>query len=112
MTMLLLLFGTVMALLAQGPYPDWPQFRGVNGSGVYSGGPLPVTLSPGQSLAWSVNLPFGRSSPVVFRQRLFITASEGNRLITLCFNRVDGKLLWRHEMTRTRVEERVDRLND
>ncbi len=79
---------------------------------MYSGRPLPATLSPGQSPGWSANVPFGRSSPVVFGQRVFITASEGDRLITLCFNRADGKLLWRHEVTRIRIDERVERLND
>jgi hypothetical protein len=33
-----LLLVTVMAFLAQEPSPDWPQCRGGNGSGVYSGG--------------------------------------------------------------------------
>ena len=57
-------------------------------------------------------MPFGRSSPVLFDNRLLITASEGDRLVTLCFNRIDGQLLWRHEVKRTRITERVERLND
>ena len=91
---------------------DWPQFRGPNGAGVYVGRPLPTELTPGGSHTWSVDVPFGRSSPVIVGDRLYLTASEGNRLLTLCFRRGDGQLLWRHELLRTRVEERVESRND
>ena len=70
---------------------DWPQFRGPSGSGIYSGPPLPVTFGPTTALAWSALVPFGRSSPVVFGNRLFLTATEGERLLTLCFDRVSGR---------------------
>ena len=65
-----------------------------------------------ESLAWSAAIPFGRSSPVVFENRLFITASDGERLLTLCFDQLTGEMLWRHEVRRRRIEERVEPLND
>jgi hypothetical protein len=34
-----------------------------------------------------------------------MTASEGDRLITLCLDRLTGKLLWRSEATRARQME-------
>jgi outer membrane protein assembly factor BamB len=90
----------------------WPQFRGPNGSGVYTGPPLPATLSRATSLGWEKAVPFGRSSPVVRGDRVYLTGAEGDRLLTLCLDRRDGRLIWRHESTRSRVDERVDRLND
>jgi outer membrane protein assembly factor BamB len=102
----------VLAAAVSGAAADWPQFRGPNGSGVYSGPPLPITFGPKATMAWSAQLPFGRSSPIVFENRLFVTAADGERLLTLCFDRVSGRLLWRHEATRRRVDERIDRLND
>jgi outer membrane protein assembly factor BamB len=91
---------------------EWPQFRGVNGSGVAGPGSLPANLQPGESLAWSVAVPFGRSSPVVFGDRIFLTASESDRLSTLAYSRSTGKLLWRHDVKRRHSSERVERLND
>ena len=84
-------------LLAGSASADWPQFRGPNGSGVDSGGRLPAVLARDRTLAWSAAVPFGRSSPVLFDNRLVITASDADRLVTLCFSRIDGQLLWRHE---------------
>ena len=107
-----LLFTSIgVALFLATVSTDWPQFRGPNGSGVYTGESLPTTLTPASTL-WSVDVPFGRSSPVVVGERVFLTASEEGRLVTLCFNRVSGKRLWRHETKRRRIEERVERLND
>ncbi len=62
----------------------WPQFRGPNGSGVYAGPPLPATLSRATSLGWEKAVPFGRSSPVVHADRVYLTGAEGDCLLTLC----------------------------
>ena len=100
-----------LLLLAGSASADWPQFRGPNGSGVDSGGRLPAGPARDRTLAWSAAVPFGRSSPGPFDNRLLITASDGDRLVTLCFSRIDGQLLWRHEVKKTRITERVERLN-
>ncbi|MBK5290685.1 MAG: PQQ-binding-like beta-propeller repeat protein [Acidobacteriia bacterium] len=86
---LLLLF-TSLAFAA-----DWPRFRGPNGSGVGEATGLPVEFGPSRNAAWKTSVPFGRSSPIVAGGRVFLTASEGGKLITLAYDVVTGREQWR-----------------
>ena len=81
---------------------EWLQFRGPNGTGVAEGFPLPAEFSSTKSLVWKVPVPFARSSPVVTTDRIFLTASEGDKLITLALDRKTGKVLWRRDVVRAR----------
>jgi outer membrane protein assembly factor BamB len=79
---------------------DWPEWRGPARTGTSTETGLPSSWSPsGENLAWKA--PYGgRSSPVVFGDRLYLQntvgtgASEQERL--LCLNADSGKLLWEH----------------
>ena len=82
---------------------QWTQFRGPNGSGVDTSTGYPVEFSPTKNVAWKVAVPFGQSSPVVTGTRLYLTASDGERLITICLDKRTGKELWRREVKRARV---------
>ena len=46
----------------------------------------------------------GKSSPVLTRRHVFITAFENGKLFTQCFDRETGKLLWERSVDRARVE--------
>lgn len=81
---------------------DWLRFRGPNGSGVAETEGLPAEFNPAKNVSWKAAIPFGRSSPVVAGDRIFLTASEGDTLITLCLDRTSGKVRWRREVTRAR----------
>ena len=72
---------------------------------------LPVEFGPSRNVAWKQAVPFGRSSPIVFRGRVFLTASEGEQLITLAFDAATGRPLWRGELKRAR-EHKIYRAND
>jgi outer membrane protein assembly factor BamB len=82
---------------------DWPRFRGPNGTGVSDATGLPVEFGPEKNLAWRSEVPFGRSSPIATRDHVFLTAVEGDKLITLSLDRATGKLLWRREIIRSRA---------
>src|SRR4249920_703436 len=82
---------------------QWPQFRGPNGSGVDTSTGYPVEFSPTKNVDWKVAVPFGQSSPVVVGTRVYLTASDGDRLITICLDKRTGKELWRREVKRARV---------
>ncbi len=84
------------------PTNEWLQFRGPNGTGVAEGFALPATFSSTKNLVWKVLVPFARSSPVVTTDRIFLTASEGDKLITLAVDRKTGKVLWRRDVVRAR----------
>jgi outer membrane protein assembly factor BamB len=81
---------------------EWTQFRGPNGAGVAEGFALPTEFGAKKNLAWKTTVPFARSSPVVTADRVFLTASEGDKLITLALDRKTGKLLWRSDVPRPR----------
>ena len=81
---------------------EWPQFRGPNGTGVAEGFALPAEFNATKNLSWKAPVPFARSSPVVTADRVFLTASEGDKLITLALDRKTGKVLWRSDVVRAR----------
>jgi len=81
---------------------DWLQFRGPNGTGVAEGFAVPAEFSSTKNLVWKIPVPFARSSPVVTADRVFLTASETDKLITLAVDRKTGKILWRREVVRAR----------
>ena len=81
---------------------EWLQFRGPNGAGVAEGFSLPAEFSSTKNVAWKTPVPFARSSPVITADRIFLTATEGDKLITLALDRKNGKLLWRRDAIRAR----------
>src|SRR5687768_12306905 len=81
---------------------EWLQFRGPSGTGVADGPTLPAQFGAAKNVAWKVAVPFGRSSPVVTGDRVFLTASEGDKLVTLALDRKTGKMLWRRDVVRAR----------
>jgi hypothetical protein len=85
---------------------DWPRFRGVNGSGTAEAKNLPVEFGRDKNLAWRTPLPPGHSSPVWSGDRIFVTAHEGNKLLTICVDRASGAIRWKREVTRARIEQR------
>jgi outer membrane protein assembly factor BamB len=99
----------LLAHLLQGQ--DWPRFRGPNGTGVSETRNLPAEFGPGKHLLWRAPLGKGHSSPVVARDRVYVTAEEQEKLFTLCLRLADGKLLWKRESPRSR-REALDRRNN
>ena len=79
---------------------DWPQFRGVNSSGVTtSSARLPVEFSFEHKMRWQAPLGDGVSCPIVSRGRVFATgmADELRKLAVMAFDAADGAPLWRRE---------------
>ena len=77
---------------------NWNQFRGPNGQGVVETDRIPVHFSPESNVLWKAAIPVGHSSPVIWNNRIFLTASEPankKELITLAIDRQNGKILWR-----------------
>ena len=99
-----------LALCSLLPALDWPRFRGPNGSGVAEAGALPAEFGPEKSVIWKTALPPGHSSPILSGDRIFITAFEGPKLLTIAMDRASGKILWRRECPRPR-DESVDKRN-
>ncbi len=100
------LFIASLALTRAGA-EDWSQFRGPNGTGVSASTGLPEEFGPNKNVIWKTALPPGHSSPVLTRNRIFITAhtkeKENYKLLVICLDRQTGKLLWQREVPRSRV---------
>jgi outer membrane protein assembly factor BamB len=84
---------------------SWPQFRGPNSSGVAGKDKPPVQFGAETNLLWKAEVPSGLSSPCISGDRIFLTAFENGKLFALCFNRRDGKELWRQEAPPGKAQE-------
>lgn len=84
--------------------PQWPQFRGPGGSAVTADGEPVVYFGPATNVLWKVALPPGDSSPVIWGDRILLTAFDKPNLQTLCLDRGSGKTLWRHSVTPDKIE--------
>ncbi len=80
---------------------EWSRFRGPNGSGLSNATGLPVAVGPETNVAWAAAVPFGRSSPAITAHRIFLTATEDGKLITLAVDRASGKVLWQRQVERS-----------
>lgn len=87
----------IVALAASHVVADdhWPQFRGPGGLSNATDQSIPDEFGPRKNLAWRVEVPAGHSSPVVWGDRIFLTAAEKERLLILCYSAASGKELWR-----------------
>lgn len=84
---------------------DWPQFRGPNGSGVKETTGLPTEFGPDKNMIWKKPIPTGHSSPILIKDRIFLTACENEKLLTLCLDRKTGNTIWKKEAPRPRKEK-------
>jgi outer membrane protein assembly factor BamB len=94
-----LMFAASVLLLSGLPTSaHWPCWRGPDGSGVTAEKNLPTEWSGSQHVRWKVEVGgAGVSAPVVWGERVFVTASDGrlnDRLHVYCFHRDDGHTLW------------------
>ncbi len=82
---------------------DWPQFRGVNSSGIGTGVP-PLRFGPGKNELWKVGMAPGHSSPCIVDERIFLTTCDAatQSVAVRCLERSSGKTLWQNDI---RVDE-------
>jgi outer membrane protein assembly factor BamB len=92
---------------------NWPQFRGASGDGCAPSADPPITWSESTNVTWKISLTGrGRSSPVTFGDRIFLTTAveqgvvrtriEGDDMQTaehvslraMCLERATGKTIW------------------
>ena len=79
---------------------EWSQFRGPNGTGVSDTTGLPTEFGPNKNVIWKTELPAGHSSPVLTRDRIFVTAHDKEKLYVIALDRQTGKILWQREVPR------------
>lgn len=81
---------------------NWPGWRGPNRNGVTSDTGVPATWSATENVLWKMPLPgIGTSNPVVWGDKVFVTASEGRdqgELHVICFDRDTGRERWHQRL--------------
>ncbi len=82
------------------PKPDktnFPFFRGQDSRGMAGGSGYPVEWdgNTGKNIEWKIQLPLtGKSSPVIWDEKIFLTGAEGNQCDVYCIDKNSGSLLW------------------
>ena len=82
---------------------NWPGWRG-DGSGASAQKDLPIVWSEDQNVIWKRPLPGeGNSSPVVWSNQLFVTASadEGMKRLVICIDVGTRQVIWQKELATT-----------
>lgn len=83
--------------LIASPEPDWPQWQGPHRDGAAreEKNLLPSWPENGPPLAWKIEeLGAGWSSPIIVKDRLYITGDVGQDLVVYAFD-LEGKPQWR-----------------
>jgi len=90
---------------------EWTRFRGPNGSGLSTATKIPAEFGPDKNLIWRLSLPQGHSSPILYDNRIYLTAMRGDELITMAIDRQAGRILWERSAppVKTRV---IDKRNN
>ena len=87
--------------------PDWPAFRGPNGDGHAESESAPLEWDAETHVRWRVPLDQpANGSPIVSGGRVFLAMpedAEGKGRSLLCFDRTNGKELWRRTVDFGRV---------
>jgi outer membrane protein assembly factor BamB len=81
---------------------NWPGWRGPSRNGVSSETSVPTTWSADENILWKVPVPgTGTGNPIVWGDRVFLTASDGRdqgELHVLCFDRDTGRTRWHRRL--------------
>jgi outer membrane protein assembly factor BamB len=76
---------------------NWPAFRGQDSRGIAGGSDYPTEwdAASGKNIAWKLEVPgSGKSSPVIWGDKIFITSAREKICEVYCINKKDGKILW------------------
>jgi outer membrane protein assembly factor BamB len=95
----------------------WPTFRGPGGRGVSAFDNIPTEWSVAEgkeiNLRWKSAVPLpGNNSPIVWKDRVFLSGADANRREVYCFDAKSGKLLWQKEVLSPQNSAKLERQPD
>jgi len=76
---------------------NYPFFRGQDGRGIAGGSGYPTEWNgeAGTNIKWKIEVPkYGKSSPVIWGDKLFVTGAEGTQAEVYCVDKNSGNILW------------------
>lgn len=81
------------------PEEIWPQWRGPTGDSVSPSRNLPIKWSKTENVVWKAPIPgWGTSTPAIWKNAIFVTTQEGERLLLIRLDRQNGKIVWQREV--------------
>ena len=105
MAIVLLSFAIVQA-------ENWPQWRGPNLNGVSNEKNLPVKWTTEENVVWKVAMPgFSGSTPIIWRDRIFLNVAEGDNLSLWCVDKTKGEVLWKKPLGTGNVKMRKQNMS-
>ena len=87
-------------LVAQGPGPEWPQFRGPNRDGAVCSFVEPKAWPERLTQKWKVDVGEGHASPVLVGSRIYTFARQGANEVMQALDAEPAKPSGRHAMPR------------
>ena len=86
---------------------NWPQWRGPALNGVSNEKNLPVKWTTEENVVWKVAMPgLSGSTPIVWRDRIFLNIAEGDNLALWAVDRSKGEVLWKKPLGAGNVKMR------
>ena len=76
---------------------NYPFFRGQDGRGIAGGQGYPTEWdgAEGKNIKWKVQTPKpGKSSPVIWGDKIFVTGAEGMQCEIYCIDKASGSVIW------------------
>lgn len=96
---------------------DWPQFRGLDGTGAVPDAQTVASLDlkTGENIKWSTDMPGPTAgTPAIVGDYVFTTAgtADTNRLLAMGLSRTTGEVLWQHDIAEARKSKSRSRENN
>ena len=86
---------------------NWPQWRGPALNGISNEKNLPVKWTAEENVVWKVAMSgVSGSTPIVWRDRIFLNAAEGDNLELWCVDKTKGEVLWKRPLGAGNVKMR------
>jgi outer membrane protein assembly factor BamB len=91
---------------------NWPQWRGPSLNGLSNEKNLPVKWTTEENVVWKVALPgFSGSTPIVWRDRIFLNVADGDNLALWCVEKTKGEVLWKQPLGGGNVKMRKQNMS-
>jgi len=91
---------------------NWPHWRGPSMNGVSSEKNLPAKWTTEENVIWKLRQPgFSGSTPIIWRDRLFLSVADGDNLFLWCVDRTKGQTLWTRPLGAGNVKMRKQNMS-
>ncbi len=91
---------------------NWPHWRGPSRDGTSSESGLPLTWDSSTNVVWKLPLPgLSGSTPIVWRDRVFLNVTEGDAIHLWSIDRATGKPVWKRHLSHGNEQKRKGNLS-